>query len=98
MVTGTMLTPDNIGSCKDSVSAALVEASPPDFSHFHVPQSCGRGAGLAVIYNQFAVLSFFISGPAQLQCILVYRPSRDNNFIEEFSKLLSMVLQICAYC
>lgn len=52
MVTGTMLTPDNIGSCKDPVLAALVEASPPDFNHFHVPQSCGRGAGLAVIYKK----------------------------------------------
>lgn len=45
-----------------------------------------------VAFNSFEVLSFIITGPAPLLCILVYRLSRYHNFTTGFSEVLSVVL------
>lgn len=38
------------------------------------------------------VLSFLITGPPPLPCILIYMPLKSVNFISEFTELLSIVI------
>lgn len=98
MITESWLTPAD--------TVVLVEATPLDFDHLHLLRPCGRGGGLAVFFKKyfkcwlisfgnfksFEFLCFFISRPAPLLCIFVYRPPRYTNFITEFSELLSIAL------
>ena len=43
-------------------SAPLIEATTPDFTHFHQPRLSGRGGGLAVVHKHQIKCSLIFNG------------------------------------
>ncbi|XP_068615671.1 uncharacterized protein, partial [Brachionichthys hirsutus] len=84
--------------------SALIEATPPDYTHLNQPRLSGKGGGVAAIfrnvfkcipvsynsYTSFEYLGFMVNSCDSTIIIIIYRPPKTNSvFIQEFAELVS---------